>query len=94
MKMFFKKLRSPSSTSDPASKVQPLTSPPQTASNRETDAKSATQVLMRESSTDYELFLEKARKEAENKDKAVLKLAKEAERRRKEFNLDPWASRI
>lgn len=55
--------------------------------------KSPEPLITRETSQDYEAFLENAKKEAEAKERAMLKLAKEAERRRKEFNMDPWASR-
>jgi len=50
-------------------------------------------VIARETSHDYEAFLEGAKKEAEKKEKAMLKSAKDAEQRRREFNMDPWASK-
>jgi hypothetical protein len=43
---------------------------------------------------DYELFLEKAKKDEEKAEKAKLREIREAERRRKEFNLSPWAGRM
>ena len=42
---------------------------------------------------DYEAFLERARREAEEEERARLAKAREAERRRKEFSMDPWAGR-
>jgi hypothetical protein len=43
---------------------------------------------------DYELFLEKARKDVEKAEKMKLREIKEAERRRREVNLSPWAGRM
>jgi hypothetical protein len=43
---------------------------------------------------DYELFLEKAREDAEKAEKMKLREIKEAERRRREVNLSPWAGRM
>jgi len=40
------------------------------------------------------LFLEKARKDEEKAEKLKLRAIKEAERRRRVFNMDPWASKI
>jgi len=43
---------------------------------------------------DYEEFLEKARKEEERKEKALLRAMQEAERRRRDANMDPWTRRL
>jgi hypothetical protein len=43
---------------------------------------------------DYELFLEKARKDAEKAEEMKLREIKEAERRRREVNLSPWGGRM
>jgi hypothetical protein len=40
------------------------------------------------------LFLEKARKDAEKAEKMKLREIKEAERRRREVNMSPWAGRM
>jgi len=44
-------------------------------------------------SRDYEMFLENARKEEERKKKAFERLVKEAERKRKNCNMDPWVNK-
>ena len=43
---------------------------------------------------DFELFMEKARLEEEKREKAVLRAAKEMEKRRRNSNMDPWASKL
>jgi ADP-ribosylglycohydrolase len=43
---------------------------------------------------DYELFLEKAKKDAEKAEKMKLKEIREADRRRREVNLSPWGGRM
>ena len=94
--MLFKKLRttsSPQTSNKPGSTNLPRLKSTQPASGDNEVDKSSTTVLTRERSDDYEVFLENARKEVELKEKAILKLAKEAEKRRMEFNMDPWASR-
>ncbi|CAG8948651.1 hypothetical protein HYFRA_00001771 [Hymenoscyphus fraxineus] len=45
-------------------------------------------------SDDYQKFIEKSRKDAEREEKRKLKELKEAERRRQEVNMSPWASRM
>jgi len=97
--MLFKKFRSSSTSTSPTSKkpvttnIQRITSA-QSNTTENDSKKSPSRVITGETSEDYETFLENARKEAEKKEKAILKMAKEAERRRREFNMDPWASRI
>ena len=91
--MMLKKLRA----STKSSKNLVTINPPRLATTQsnaaDNDAKSHTPAFTREKSHDYEVFLENARNEAKLKEKEMLKAAKEAERRRKEFNMDPWASR-
>lgn len=91
--MLFKKLRSFSSSTSKKSKIERVTSLRSETADTES-RKSTARVIARETSDDYQTFLENAKKEAEAKEKAVLKMAKEAERRRREFNMDPWASRF
>jgi hypothetical protein len=43
---------------------------------------------------DYELFLERARTEEEKREKARQREIKDAQRRRQEVGMDPWARRI
>ena len=93
--MLFKKLRSfssPTSKKSPTTNLQRLSSPQ--SDTAESEPKCPAQVITRETSEDYETFLKNAKKEAEKKEKARLKMAKEAERRRREFNMDSWASRV
>jgi hypothetical protein len=93
--MLFKKLRSSSSSTlkkPPTTNIQRLSSPQSDAAKNE--PKCHAQVITRETSEDYETFLENAKEEAEKKEKAALRMAKEAERRRREFNMDSWASRV
>lgn len=90
--MLFKKLRSLSSASKKP-KIERVTSTQSGAVDTESK-KSTARVIARDIPDDYETFLENAKKEAGVKEKAVLKMAKEAERRRREFNMDPWASRF
>lgn len=91
-KMLFKKLRSLSSSAAKKPKIERVAS--QAGDAEAEPKKSSAQMITREVSGDYELFLEKARQDAEAKDRATVRMAKEAERRRREFNMDPWASRI
>ena len=44
--------------------------------------------------SDYQEFLAKAKREEENAEKKRQKDTQEAERRKKEFNMSPWASRM
>jgi rubrerythrin len=44
--------------------------------------------------TDYEVFLEKARREEEERARIRQQEIRDAERRRREFTLDPWAGKI
>ena len=92
--MLFKKFRvsSPTSKPPPTTNFQRI-SPPQSDTVKN-EPKSPTQVITRETSEDYETFLKSAKKEAEKKEKQLLRMAKEAERRRREFNMDSWASRV
>jgi hypothetical protein len=93
--MLFKKFRSSSSSSPVTKKqvnVQRLTSPQSGPADNDSK-KSSARLITRETSEDYEVFLENAKREAERKEKAILRLAQEAERRRREFNMDPWANR-
>lgn len=43
---------------------------------------------------DYDLFLERARSEEENRAKARLQEIKEAQKRRAELSMDPWTRRM
>jgi hypothetical protein len=94
--MLFKIFRS-SSSSAPTKPTTPKTQDRHLTSTQscpaDSDSKSPEQVATRETSKDYEAFLENAKREAELKDREMLRMAKEAERRRREFNMDPWASR-
>jgi len=89
----FKKFRSSSSSTSKKPKIERVASPQSDAADAESK-KSSARLTARETSDDYEAFLENAKQEAEAKEKDLLKMAKEAERRRREFNMDPWASRI
>lgn len=42
---------------------------------------------------DYEVFLENARKEEEKKEKALEKAIRDADKRRRMMDMDPWAKR-
>jgi len=67
------------------------------SSDQKGDKKEAQEVISTmdsQESRDYEIFLEKARKEEEKKEKALLKAAKEAEKRRRDCNMDPWTRRL
>jgi hypothetical protein len=93
--MLFKKLLSSSSSGkkpDPAS-IPRLSNPSGPADGPDESKETPELMITRERSRDYEAFLETAKKEADTKEKDILKLAKEAERRRKEFSMDPWTSR-
>lgn len=92
--MLFKKFRSSSTSKKPVTTNLQGLSSSQSDPSDGNSKKSTAAAVARETSKDYEEFLEKARLEAELKDKAMLAMAKEAERRRKEFNMDPWTSRI
>jgi hypothetical protein len=107
--MFFKKLRS-SSKSSPKSTKSIMTRIASTSSSTHdgtVNSKGSTPTPMTRLDTiqqrstnedsearDYELFLEKARKDAEKAEKMKLKEIEEAERRRREVNLSPWAGRM
>ena len=90
--MLFKKFRSSSTSKKPITTNLHGLSPRQSEDGN--CKKPTAAVVTRETSKEFEEFLEKARLEAALKDKAMLEMAKEAERRRKEFNMDPWTSRI
>jgi hypothetical protein len=92
--MLFKKFRSSSTSKKPATPNLQRHSSPQSDPADDNPKKSPAAVVTRETSKDYENFLEKAKLVAELKEKEMLKMAKEAERRRREFNMDPWTSRI
>jgi hypothetical protein len=107
--MFFKKLRSSSKSSSKSTKpsMTRITSTSSSTHDETVNSKGSTPVpttrldTIQQRSTnednearDYELFLEKARKDAEKAEKMKLREIKEAERRRREVNLSPWAGRM
>jgi len=58
-----------------------------------TDNQAVVSTVTSQESQDYEIFLENARKEEERKKKAFERLVKEAERKRKNCNMDPWVNK-
>lgn len=107
--MFFKSLRSKSSSSKGAEQgVHRVTSSDarsQSTHNSKgdmADSKGRSTAIMSSIDTertsgdmgDFEKFLEQSRKDAEREEKKKLKELKEAERRRQEVNMSPWASRM
>jgi hypothetical protein len=107
--MFFKKLRSSSKSSSKSTKptMTRITSTSSsthdgTVNSKGSDPAPVTRLdTIQQRSTnedsearDYELFLEKARKDAEKAEKMKLREIKEADRRRREVNLSPWAGRM
>jgi hypothetical protein len=99
--MFFNFLRARRSSKSSPSHPLHDTPPPRTGTSSLSQCASssiATTGAVRERRSDeeahdYELFLEKARKQEEEREKARLEEVKEAQRRRAEASMDPWTRR-
>jgi hypothetical protein len=96
--MLFKNLRSRSKTSSKSTITKPsifrITSA-DSHSQGDVDSKVQSSAVVSSTTTeeanDYEKFLAKARKDAEKLEKKRLKEFEEAERRKREVNMSPWA---
>lgn len=97
--MLFKNLRSRSKSSSKSTKpsIFRVTSS-SSHSQGDTDSKAPSSAVVdsmtTEEADDYEKFLAKARKEAEKLEKKKLKEFEASERRKREVNMSPWASRM
>lgn len=104
--MFFKKLRSHSKSSSKSTKpdMTRITSTSSSAHECTVDSKIPAPPLIAQLGADgktpdaeqgdYDKFLEQAKKDAEKAEKLKLKELQEAERRKREVNLSPWAGRM
>jgi hypothetical protein len=92
--MLFRKLRR--SSSDPPKKAPSTGHVRHNSTSGEKASKTKKSTVSRAAtgeSDDYEVFLLSAKKEAERKEEEKLRLAREFERRREQFNMDPWSSK-
>lgn len=91
-----------SSKSAPSHPVHDTLPPPHTGTSSSSQCASPSIATTRairsrrsdEEAHDYELFLEKAKKQEQEREKARREEIKEAQRRREEANMDPWTRRM
>jgi len=74
--------------------LQQVTSKASTSSISKASSLATTAAIGDGENHDYELFLEKARREEEKKERSLLRAMQEAERKRRTGNMDPWAARM
>lgn len=87
--MLFKSLRRRSTTSKASKPLTPI----ELATTKQEAESPVITTMNSQECRDYEVFLENARKEEEKKEKALEKAIRDADKRRRMMDMDPWAKR-